>query len=101
MTGRRWLRLFATTIAVIVAVVIGLAGLLYFFGGMWSPTPEMRTAYARLAAAHQAPAVQERFTIPIPGCVCHSDDPVQVMSHASYRIRDCNRCHERVGPPPG
>lgn len=80
----------------IVAIVVGLGvagGLLYAFGAMWPPSAETRTAYAAEVAAGREPALPSRFTVPVPGCVCHSDDPVLQMQHASRRISECGGCH--------
>jgi hypothetical protein len=78
-----------------VVLVLGvLAASLYLLGGSTRPTREVRTAYAALEAAGAVPAPPpDRFVVPIPGCRCHSDDPVQIVHHAEYRIRDCRGCH--------
>lgn len=83
-------------IAGIVASVFSLtAAALFFFGGMMPPTAPARTEYAAEVAAGRQPAVEARFTIPIPGCVCHSDDPVLQVQHSNLRIRECGGCHKR------
>ncbi len=94
--GPRWKRVvkrvalgFAATVAVLAVV----AALLYSFGGMERPAPEYRTAYDQLVAQGQATPVEVRFVIPIPGCRCHSSDPVAQVEHSTYRIKDCTRCH--------
>jgi hypothetical protein len=79
-----------------VYTVLGLvllAALLYAFGGMWVRTPEMRTAYQAQVDAGVAPTIEGRFVIPIPGCVCHSDDPALQAAHSVRRINECTRCH--------
>jgi len=82
-------------LGVTVLVLAALAAALYRFGGMWPPSGEARAAYAVEVAAGRQPAVEGRFTIPIPGCVCHSDDPVLQMQHSVRRIEECRGCHSR------
>lgn len=41
------------------------------------------------------------LAIEIPGCVCHSDDPVIVQEHASYRMNQCFGCHAGGMPEMG
>lgn len=76
-----------------VAVLLTLAVVLYEFGGMSVRTPQMRQAYDDMVAAGQAPALESAVVIPIPGCVCHSDDPVLQAQHSVRHIRDCMSCH--------
>jgi hypothetical protein len=76
-----------------LAVVAALGIVLYSVGGMWTRTPEMRSAYDTLVASGQQPPLERTFVVPIPGCVCHSNDPVSQAQHATYRIRDCFGCH--------
>jgi len=87
-----WQR-FLITIGVVLAVLVVSALLLYKFGSMWVPSAEARTQYAQLEAAGQVPPIENRFHIPIPGCVCHSDDPVKTMQHSTRRISECMGCH--------
>jgi len=87
----RVLKGLAVTIAVLV--VLGVA--IYEFGGMWPASAAAQTAYAAEVAAGRQPAIQSRFTIPIPGCVCHSDDPVLQMQHSNRRMSECRTCHGR------
>jgi hypothetical protein len=76
-----------------------LLGIFFFgsmafaFGSMWVPSAENRAAYEQLRVAGQAPEYDRQFHIPIPGCVCHSDNPVTVMQHSNRRINQCNGCH--------
>lgn len=80
----------------VLITVVGLAvlaGTLYFFGGMWVRTPEMKQAYDDAVEAGTVEPVDGKFVIPIPGCVCHSDDPLVQAQHAERRIRDCMECH--------
>lgn len=80
---------FAATVAALALV----AALLYSFGGMERPALEYRTAYDQLVAQGQATPAEGKFVIPIPGCRCHSSDPVAQVEHSTYRIKDCTRCH--------
>ena len=90
---RRRLKRVAIGIGVAVAVLVALAVLLYSFGGMERPTAESRAAFAAMVAQGAVAPVDGRFVIPIPGCRCHSDDPVQQAQHATYRIKECRACH--------
>jgi hypothetical protein len=83
---------------VAAAVLFFAAVMLYRFGSMWTPAPEVRAQYEQLVAAGQAAQVPTRFHIPIPGCVCHSDDPVLTMQHSNRRISECSGCHAGAGP---
>ncbi len=80
---------FVTTLVALLLLAVAL----YEFGGMWVRTPEMRTAYDDLVTAGQATPIERRFVIPVPGCVCHSDDPVEQAQHSTWRIRECAECH--------
>lgn len=73
--------------------LVTLGILLYLFGGMWVRTPEMKSAYDELVLTGQQPALEAAFVVPIPGCVCHSDDPVAQAQHSTRHIRDCFTCH--------
>ncbi|MBC7265437.1 MAG: hypothetical protein H5T75_00435 [Coriobacteriia bacterium] len=86
---RRWLRALGWTALGLVM----LAATLYAFGGMWVRTPEMRAAYDAMVARGEQPKLPSRLVVPIPGCVCHSDDPVLQAQHARRRIRECSSCH--------
>jgi len=88
---RRWL----IGAGVVVTVLAVAATVLYLFGGMQPPSAEARAAYAVEVAAGRHPAVEARFVIPIPGCVCHSDDPVRQVQHAALRMNECGGCHTR------
>ncbi|TDB38016.1 MAG: hypothetical protein D9V44_08205 [Actinobacteria bacterium] len=91
--GRRILRRVLLGIGWTVAALAALGIVLYLFGGMWVRTPEMRSAYSELVASGQQPALERALVVPIPGCVCHSDDPVLQAQHATRHIRDCFTCH--------
>jgi hypothetical protein len=80
-------------VGVTLLVLVALGLLLYSFGSMQSPSAEVRQAYASGVAAGQAPAIEQSFHIPIPGCVCHSPDPASQIRHESRRIKDCASCH--------
>lgn len=82
-------------VGILLGVLVVLAGLLYGFGGMWPPSEATRAAYAAMVARGEQPAIESRFTIPIPGCVCHTDDPVLQMQHAGRRMSECKGCHSR------
>jgi hypothetical protein len=68
--------------------------LLYNFGGMsGSAVPGVLAQYDQLVASGQAPAIQKRFVIPIPGCQCHSKDPVLTAQHTRRHMNECSKCH--------
>jgi hypothetical protein len=92
---RRWLRRVLIGVGATTATLAVAAGLLYSFGGMETPDAATRDAYATMVASGEVPAVQERFTIPIPGCRCHSTEPVLTMQHSTRRIGECSNCHRR------
>jgi hypothetical protein len=103
--GPRWKRVFKRIgigIAVVVLVVLGVS--LYEWGGMsGSVDPTMPARYDALVASGQAKAIQARFVIPIPGCMCHSTDPVQTAKHRVYHMSECGNCHngsETAHAPP-
>lgn len=95
--GPRWKRILKRVgigigVTVVVLVVLGVS--LYEWGGMsGSVDPTMPARYAAMVAQAKAPPIQARFVIPIPGCVCHSTDPVQTAKHRVYRMSECGRCH--------
>jgi hypothetical protein len=81
-------------VASAVALIVLLGMLLYEFGGMsGSVYPGMQRRYDQLVASAQAAPIQKRFVIPIPGCRCHSDDPVLTAQHAYRRMSECGQCH--------
>ena len=96
--GTRWKRVLARTaigLGVVVALVVVLAASLYFFGGMsGSVYPGMQSQYDQLVASGQAAPIQKRFVIPIPGCQCHSTDPVLTAQHAGRHMSECGKCHD-------
>jgi len=82
-------------VGVTLVVLLALGLLLYNLGSMWVPSAQVRQAYAAGVAGGQVPAIEQSFHIPIPGCVCHSPDPVLQMQHESRHIKDCAGCHSR------
>lgn len=88
---KRWL----AGIGIVLTALFAAAAVLYAFGGEQAPSPQARSAYAAEVAAGQQPALQAHFVIPIPGCVCHSSDPVLQMQHSVYRMSGCGGCHSR------
>ena len=90
---RRVIKRVALGVGMTLASLFLLAAVLYSFGGKERPASQYIAAYDQLVAEGQATPVQSRFVIPIPGCRCHSDDPVAQVEHSVYRIRDCMRCH--------
>ena len=79
----------------VLLVLLAVAGvLLYNFGGMSGTVhPELLTQYDQMVAAGQAPAIEKRFVIPIPGCQCHSTDPVLTAQHTRRHMSECKKCH--------
>lgn len=86
---RRWLRVLAG----IALALVALGVVLYAFGGMWVRTPEMRAAYDVMVARGEQPPLPARLVVPVPGCICHSDDPVAQAQHSRRRLRECATCH--------
>lgn len=76
-----------------VGLALAAAALAYSFGSMQPPSTSMRAAYDRTVASGRAEPVEARFHIPIPGCVCHSPDPVVQAQHSTRYIRECAGCH--------
>jgi hypothetical protein len=96
-TGPRWKRLLkriAIGLGVTVAALAVLAALLYSFGGMsGSVYPGMQARFDQLVASGRAAPIEKRFVIPIPGCQCHSTDPVLTAQHAGRHMSECGKCH--------
>jgi hypothetical protein len=93
LRGRRIVRRVLTWIAGIIGALVLTGLVLYTFGGPGGVTREVRTRYEELRAAGQAPEIEDRFVIPVPGCRCHSSDPVSIVQHSERRIRECFSCH--------
>ena len=91
----RWWQKLLIGIGLAIGASVVLAALLYNFGGMGGSAndPAMKQQYEQLVAAGRVEPVQKRFTNPIPGCTCHSDDPVQTEVHRYYHMRECMACH--------
>jgi hypothetical protein len=92
-----WLRVLKgigiTIVSLVVLLVVG-AFMLYNFGGMWgSAEPGVLDQYDQWVATGQAPAIEKRFVIPIPGCQCHSKDPRLTAQHTRRRMNECGKCH--------
>ena len=92
---KRVVKRVAAVAGIVLGVLIVTAGLAYAFGTMQPPTAEVRAAYEQRVEAGAAPPAASRFGIPIPGCVCHSDDPVLQVEHSTRYIRECAGCHQR------
>ncbi len=92
---RRIVRRMLKGAGVTFGLLLAVGGFLYAFGTMQPPSAEARAQYGRAVTDGSAPAVQARFGIPIPGCVCHTDDAAMQVQHSSYYIRDCKGCHSR------
>lgn len=91
---RRVLKRLGIALAALLAIVIAGGLLLWNFGGMsGSVHPELFARYDRMVAAGQEPPIRARFVVPIPGCACHSTDPVVTAQHAQWRMSECSRCH--------
>jgi len=95
--GPRWKRVVKWTAigiggTLVLLVVAGV--MLYNFGGMWgSVYPELGPQYDQLVASGQAQPLRKRFVIPIPGCQCHSTDPVLTALHSKRHMNECAKCH--------
>ena len=88
MKALPWICLGIATLALLAAVV-------YVFGGAMPPSEEARAAYAQEVADGYQPPLPSSFVIPIPGCVCHSDNPSSVMRHSVRHLAECGACHAR------
>ena len=92
---RRIIKRIAIGLGVLVVLIVLAGVLLYNFGGMsGSVHPELLTQYNRMVAAGREPALHKRFVIPIPGCQCHSTDPVLTAQHSVLRMSECGKCHD-------
>jgi hypothetical protein len=92
-----WVRILkgvGITIVSVLALGIVAGLLLYNFGGMsGSAVPGVLDQYDQWVATGQAPAIQKRFVIPIPGCQCHSKDPALTAQHTRRHMHECIKCH--------
>lgn len=92
---KRVLKWTAITLGSLVSLAIVGGLLLYNFGGMsGSVHPELLKQYDQMVAAGKEPAIQKRFVIPIPGCQCHSTDPVLTAQHTRRHMNECGKCHD-------
>jgi len=96
--GRRpWWQRMLIGAAIVVLVVAALGVVLYYFGGMGSSAndPAMKQQYEQLVASGEITPVEKRFTIPIPGCTCHSTDPRLTEEHRYHHMNECMQsgCH--------
>jgi hypothetical protein len=98
---RPWWQRVLIGLAFAVLLLGLLAVLLYNFGGMMPPSAEAKAQYASLVAAGQVPSAESRLHIPIPGCVCHSDDPVLQVEHSKRSLSQCMGCHGGSGAVAG
>jgi hypothetical protein len=98
-------------VAVLLGLVLTLAGLVvYDFGTMSPPSPEVEAEYQALVAQGKASPEQAAPgpRIPIPGCVCHAadpdlaqkapghaPDPILVITHRYRTFSECfsPQCH--------
>lgn len=97
---RRWrvLKRIGIGLGVTVLVLVAVGLVLFEWGGMGgSADPTMQAKFDAMVASGQAQPVKARFVIPIPGCTCHSTDPVQTAEHRTYRMSECGRCHNGGG----
>ena len=105
--SRRRLGKALATLGIVVSVLGVVAVFLLFFGGPERPEPTV-VSQEEVSAAAEAPGGPLPFEgglgvapeggvemplIPIPGCRCHSDDPVVVEEHSRYSLVDCAECH--------
>lgn len=94
---RPWWQKLLIGLGVTVVALVLMVLALYNFGGMGSSAndPAMKQQYEQLVASGQTTPVKKRFVIRIPGCTCHSTDPVQTEVHRYYRMRECSQpgCH--------
>lgn len=95
--GPRWKRVLkglGIGIGATVVTIVLLGVLVYDFGGMsGSAVPGIEGQYARLVESGQAQPIRNRFVIPIPGCRCHSKDPVLTAQHSRRHMNECAKCH--------
>jgi hypothetical protein len=90
----RILKWASITAACVIVALVAAGLLLWNFGGMsGSVHPELLAQYDQMVANGQTPAIQKRFVIGIPGCQCHSTDPVLTAQHTRRRMNECGSCH--------
>lgn len=92
-------RRIAWAMAVVAVIAVAALVFLYVVGTpsvQAEPSPVVQnTEEAEAPSSQQAPEPDPSspLAIQIPGCVCHSDDPVLVKEHESYRMNQCAGCH--------
>lgn len=95
--GPRWkraLKRIAIGVAVLVTLLVVSGVVLCNFGGpSGSVYPGMGAQYEQLVTSGQAAPLHRRFVIPIPGCQCHSKDPVLTAQHSVRHMSECGKCH--------
>ena len=76
------------------SVTAFLVATLYAFGGPSGSAndPQMKDRYEAMVASGEIEPVEQRFVLGIPGCRCHSDDPVLTEEHRNRRINECFGC---------
>jgi hypothetical protein len=94
---RSWWKRVLKGLAITVVALVVLGLLLYNFGGMMPPSAEAKAQYAQLKAAGAVPSAQNKLHIPIPGCVCHSSNPILQIQHANRSMNQCAGCHSGTG----
>jgi hypothetical protein len=94
---RRWVKRLLLGVLVTVVLLAGVGAVLYEFGGMSRSVndPAIEQQYKTLVVSGAAQPVPHRLVIGIPGCQCHSSDPVLTEQHRNRRIRECSNCHAR------
>lgn len=92
---RPWVRKLVIAGAILGVFVLILGLTVYNFGTMMPPSAEAEASYAKLQANGVMPELEKRFGVSIPGCVCHSDNPVITMQHSNRRLSECKQCHGR------
>jgi hypothetical protein len=84
----------AVGIGATLAFLVFATVMLYNFGGMWgSVYPEPRPQHQQLVVSGQVAPLRNRLVIPIPGCQCHSTDPVLTAQHSKRHMNECGKCH--------
>lgn len=93
--GRRRLKRVLLGVVATFGMLALLAVVLFEFGGMSGSVndPAMEQQYKAMVASGATQPVEHRFVVGIPGCQCHSTDPVLTEQHRNRRIRDCSSCH--------
>ena len=88
-----WFRKALPWICLVLASLALVGAIIYRFGGPVAPPKSAVAEYQREVAEGIQPPLEQRFVIPIPGCVCHSDNPSSVVRHSVRRLSECSGCH--------